>query len=85
MPNIKLLKQKIAYEGIKLQVISYRIGISRTTLWSRLSNRSEFTKDEIRDICLLLRLNAKEREAIFDYDPFKNDISRRKTGRYRND
>lgn len=65
MCNVKRLKQKIAYEGIKLTILSYKLGISRTTLWSRLSGHSEFTDTEIHDICRVLHLDEKERFEIF--------------------
>lgn len=65
MTNLSLLKRYIEYSGMKLNVLSYKLGMSRTTLWSRLNGHSEFTSDEIRDICKVLRLNEKERENIF--------------------
>ncbi len=66
MVNLSLLKRYIEYSGIKLSVLSIKIGVSRTTLWSRLNGRSEFTSEEIKDICKVLRLNEKERQNIFN-------------------
>lgn len=65
MVNLSLLKRYIEYSGIKLSVLSYKIGVSRTTLWSRLRGDSEFTKEELKDICMVLKLNEKERKNIF--------------------
>lgn len=81
MCNVKRLKQKIRYEGVKLTVLSYRLGISRTTLWSRLSGHSEFTEAEVRDICRILHLNEAERFDIFYIRPdSRNGYGRRREG-----
>ena len=74
MANTNLLRRKIEYDGIKVTVLSYRMGISRTTLWSRLHDKSEFKPDEEKDICRVLRLNEEERISIFGHDPIRNDI-----------
>lgn len=74
MCNIQRLQKKIKYEGLKLTVLSYKLGISRTTLWSRLNGHSEFTDAEIKDICRLLRLNEKERFEIFNIRPNSSDL-----------
>lgn len=76
MVNLSLLKRYIEYSGIKLNVLSIKIGVSRTTLWSRLNGHSEFTNEEIKDICKVLRLNEKERENIFNTG--KSDLQKRK-------
>lgn len=80
MVNTELLKRHIEYSGIKLTVLAIKIGVCRTTLWSRLNGTSEFKSDEIKDICRVLRLNEKERITIFNTDPLRNDIQRRKGG-----
>ena len=74
MVNLSLLNRKIKYEGIKLNVISYRIGISRTTLWSRLKGKSEFTIDEIKLLCEALHLTDEETKRIMGISPKTNDI-----------
>lgn len=66
MYNLQKLIQKIEYDGVKLSVLSYKIGVSRTTLWSRLTGRSMFTPDEIKCLCKALRLNEEERHEIFN-------------------
>lgn len=67
--NTKLLKQHIDYAGIKYTVLAYKLGVSRTTLWSRLNNLSEFTTDEVKDLCQILRLTKSERMEIFNDSP----------------
>ena len=77
MYNLELLKRKIAYSGIKLTVLSYKLGMSRTTLWSRLNDKSEFTSDEIKDLCRILYLNEDERNKIFNKSSMRNDCRER--------
>ena len=75
--NLFKLNQAIKYSGVKLTVLAYKIGISRTTLWSRLNNHSEFTPEEIKQICNLLHLNEKEKEQIFNIYSKRNYIPKR--------
>lgn len=83
--NLLKLNQIIKYSGVKLIVLAYKIGISRTTLWSRLHNHSEFTPEEKRLICNALHLNEQERKEIFGIRSKNNYIPKRVYHQERND
>ena len=83
--NIIKLNRTIKYSGVKLSVLAIRLGISRTTLWSRLNNKSEFTPEEIRSLVEALRLNEDEREEIFGISSKSNYIPKRVYHQERND
>lgn len=74
MTNVKRLKTLIDYSGYKYTVLAYKLGMSRTTLWSRLNGFSEFTIDEQHDIARILHLTKTQRSFIFNEDSRENYI-----------
>lgn len=65
MPNIKLLKSKIADSGITIVALSKKTRILRETLYNRFNGKGEFTASEIKALSDVLQLDVKEREKIF--------------------
>jgi predicted transcriptional regulator len=66
MPNIELLKKKMAETGMTIKAIAERSNIERATLYNRLNGgRGEFTATEIVGLTKALHLTKKERDDIF--------------------
>lgn len=68
MTNTKLLREKIALSGYKLQYIAERIGITYQGFLKKLNNESEFKASEIKMLQTVLGLSKKDRDAIFFYE-----------------
>lgn len=65
MTNTKMLEAAIALSGIPKNVIAERIGISRSALFKKIRNESEFKATEIVKLQELLALTTEERNRIF--------------------
>ena len=66
MPNIELLKKKMAESGMTVKSIAIRSNIERATLYNRLNEtKGEFTASEIIGLTKALNLTKKERDDIF--------------------
>lgn len=61
MTNTALLREYIDKSGLKLQFIADEIGISRASLWQKITNKTEFKASEIRVLCDCLGINSKEK------------------------
>jgi hypothetical protein len=68
MTNTKMLREKIALSGYKLQYIAEQIGITYQGFLKKLNNESEFKASEIKIIQTVLGLSKKDRDAIFFYE-----------------
>lgn len=68
MTNTKLLREKIALSGYKLQYIAEQIGITYQGFLKKLNNESEFKASEIKMLQTVLGLSKKDRDAIFFYE-----------------
>jgi len=72
MTNTELLKQKIEESGIKLGVIAEKLGIVRSSLWSKINGKTQFNQYEINKLCELLNIKTlANKEAIF----FAKDVN----------
>jgi len=78
MINLLRLNHIIDYAGLKHTVLAVKLGMSRTTLWSRLNGMSEFTPKEIEDLTKILRLNEEEKRKLYDTSPKKIDLDKRR-------
>lgn len=65
MVNIRELKKKIDDSGMTMTMIAKKSGISRETLYNRLSNVGEFRASEIVGLSHALSLTKYERDVIF--------------------
>lgn len=66
MTNVKLLSDRIRKSGLKKQYLAERLGVSRGTLCSLLSNRKEFKTSQIHALCEVLGIEDNETlKAIF--------------------
>lgn len=65
MTDIALLKEKIENSGMTMVSISVKAGISRETLYNRLSGKGEFHVSEIVGLAKALNLSKTERDKIF--------------------
>lgn len=68
MTNTKLLREKIALSGYKLQYIAEQIGITYQGFLKKLNNESEFKASEIKMLQAVLGLSKRDRDAIFFYE-----------------
>lgn len=71
LTNTKLLQDKIARSGLKINYLASKIGrdgITRTSLTSKINNKSQFKVDEMLSLCELLGLTETERNDIFFAD-----------------
>lgn len=60
MTNVKLLEDKIRQSGLKKGYLAERLGVSRGTLCSLLSNKTEFKTSQIRTLCEILGIEDDE-------------------------
>lgn len=65
MTNTSLLMQYIEKSGYKMSFIAKQLGITAYGFSLKLNNKSEFKASEISILCKLLKISAKDREAIF--------------------
>lgn len=66
MTNVKLLEEKIRQSGLKKSYLAERIGVSRGTLSSLLSNKTEFKTSQVCALCEVLGITDDETiRAIF--------------------
>lgn len=65
MTNAVLLEQYIEKSGYKKSFIAQQLGITAYAFTLKINNKSEFKASEITILCKLLKINAKDREAIF--------------------
>ena len=65
MTNTTLLEQYIEKSGYKKSFIAAQLGISSYGFALKVNNKSEFKGSEMTILCNLLKINAKDKEAIF--------------------
>lgn len=66
MANLTLLEEKISESGLKKSYIAKSIGLSYQCFYNRLTGFTEFTANEIKDLCKILGIKgAKEKDQIF--------------------
>lgn len=64
MVDILYLGDLIDNSGVTKSFIAEKLGISRTTLDSRLSGKTDFSLKELNMLCSILRLTMEERQKI---------------------
>ena len=65
MTNTNLLTQYIEKSGFKKGFIAQQLGITSYGFALKVNNKSEFKANEIAILCKLLKIGAKDKEAIF--------------------
>ena len=65
MTNTSLLERYIDESGYKRAFVAGRLGITAYALSLKINNKSEFKANEIKILCELLSISAKNKEAIF--------------------
>lgn len=65
MVKLDVLKTRIRTSGLKTQSVAEKLGISRASLWKKLSGRVEFKASEIAGLSKVLDLTNEERDYIF--------------------
>lgn len=65
MVKLDVLKTRIRTSGLKTQSVAEKLGISRASLWKKLSGRVEFKVSEIAGLSKVLDLTNEERDYIF--------------------
>lgn len=65
MTNTTLLEQYIDKSGYKKSFIAQNLGITAYALTLKINNKSEFKASEMTILCKLLKINARDKEAIF--------------------
>lgn len=65
MTNTSLLEQYIVKSGYRKAFIAKQLGISAYGLALKINNKSEFKASEMAILCELLKISAKDKEAIF--------------------
>lgn len=68
MVNTKVIQDKMRKNGFTLDSLAKEIGKSRTCLFNKIHNKSEFCVSEINKISSLLKLNKAEMSRIFFAD-----------------
>ena len=65
MTNTSLLEQYIEKSGYKKAYIAQQLGITSYGLALKINNKSEFKASEMTILCKLLKISARDKEAIF--------------------
>lgn len=65
MTNTALLEQYIEKSGLKKSFIAEKLGITAYGFALKVSNKNEFKASEITILCELLKIRARDKEAIF--------------------
>lgn len=66
MTNTELLRKKIAESGLKVSYVAEYVGITRSSFWKKVHNKSPFNQYEIESLCNVLKIDRlKEKENIF--------------------
>lgn len=65
MTNTALLEQYIEKSGYKKSFIAEQLGITAYGFMLKVNNKSEFKASEMTILCKLLKINARDKEAIF--------------------
>ncbi len=65
MTNTALLEQYIEKSGYKKSFIAEQLGITAYGFSLKVNNNSEFKASEMSILCKLLKINARDKEAIF--------------------
>ena len=72
--NLLLLKDKIKEINVPLSTIAEKMGISRQTLYLKLSGERYFKMSEANAISDILRLTNRERNDIFFGDDVDKNV-----------
>ena len=65
MTNTALLEQYIEKSGYKKSFIAAQLGITAYGFTLKINNKSEFKASEMTILCKLLKISAKDKNAIF--------------------
>lgn len=65
MTNTVLLEQYIKKSGYKKSFIAKKLGLTAYGFTLKVNNKSEFKASEMTILCELLKISAKDKEAIF--------------------
>ena len=65
MTNSILLNYKIKVSGFRHGFLADKLGLSRTGLYNKINNKTEFLASEIQVLSEILNLSPDERQAIF--------------------
>lgn len=65
MTNSILLNYKIKVCGFRHGFLAKKLGLSRTGLYNKINNKSEFLASEIQILSDILKLSPDERQEIF--------------------
>ena len=68
MTNTSLLEQYIEKSGYKRSYIAKQLGLTTYGLALKINNKSEFKASEMKTLCELLQIPARDKEAIFFAD-----------------
>jgi hypothetical protein len=65
MTNTVLLEKYIEKSGYKKSFIAQQLGLTAYGFTLKVNNKSEFKGSEMTILCKLLKINARDKEAIF--------------------
>ena len=65
MTNTTLLADYIKKSGYKKGFIAKQLGLTSYGFTLKINNKTEFKANEITILCNMLKINAKDKEAIF--------------------
>ena len=65
MVNTKMLQDEMRNHGYTIDKLALEIGKSRTGLFNKIHNKTEFRLSEIDKISRVLKINKAERNRIF--------------------
>lgn len=76
--NASLLLEIMNKKGVSKEELSNELHITRQGFWNKIAGKSEFKLSEINIICVKLKLNLKQRNAIFFSDYVDKNANKEK-------
>lgn len=63
--NLTYLNDRISLSGITITALADKMGISRQSMYLKMSGERDFKTSEVEKLCEILRLTAEERALVF--------------------
>ena len=63
--NLSYLNDRISLSGITITALAEKMGISRQSMYLKMSGERDFKTSEVKKLCEILRLTAEERALVF--------------------
>ena len=73
--NLEQLNERIKLSQIPISAIAENLGLSRQSLYNKMTGKREFKTSEVTKLCDILRLTDEEKGLIFFADAVDNIVN----------